>query len=118
MSAMADVSVPKNSEWGPALWEVLHGILERVGKTPHQYIRDDQQREVLHALRMLDVIMPCALCRKHYQECRLAKRGGEEIRERYSPGSRLSQDQTQDDEFCSADLYIAVDDDEQGEWID
>ena len=68
MSAIADVSVPKNSEWGPVLWEVLHGILERVGKTPNQYILDDQQREVLHALRMLDVIMPCALCRKHYQE--------------------------------------------------
>lgn len=64
----ADLSVPKNSEWGPALWEILHGIAERAGRTLHQYILDDQQREFMYALRMLEMVMPCALCRKHYQE--------------------------------------------------
>ncbi len=69
MSA-ADLAVPKNSEWGPALWEILHGIAERAGRTPHQIILDDQQREFIYALRMLEIVMPCALCRKHYQEWR------------------------------------------------
>ena len=67
MSA-ADLSVPKNSEWGPVLWEILHGIAERAGKIPHQIILDDQQREFIYALRMLEMVMPCALCRKHYHE--------------------------------------------------
>jgi len=69
MSA-ADLAVPKNSEWGPVLWEILHGIAERAGRTPHQIILDDQQREFIYALRMLEIVMPCALCRKHYQEWR------------------------------------------------
>ena len=68
--AAADFAVPKNSEWGPALWEILHGIAERAGRTPHQIILDDQQREFIYALRMLEIVMPCALCRKHYQEWR------------------------------------------------
>ena len=66
--AAADFAVPKNSEWGPVLWEILHGIAERAGKTPHQIILDDQQREFIYALRMLELVMPCALCRKHYHE--------------------------------------------------
>lgn len=67
MSA-ADLAVPKNSEWGPAFWDILHGIAERAGRTPHQFILDDQQREFIYMLRMLEIVMPCALCRKHYQE--------------------------------------------------
>jgi|APCry1669191812_1035378.scaffolds.fasta_scaffold55325_1 hypothetical protein len=67
MSA-ADLAVPKNSEWGPVLWEILHGIAEKAGNTPHQFILDDQQREIIYVLRMLEAVMPCALCRKHYQE--------------------------------------------------
>ena len=68
--SVVDLTVPKNAEWGPLIWEILHGIAERAGRTPHQLILEDQQREIIYALRMLEMVMPCALCRKHYQEWR------------------------------------------------
>ena len=63
-----DVGLPKNSEWGPPLWDILHSVLERLGTSTHEYILNDQMRELKYVIRAIDTIMPCAMCKKHYQE--------------------------------------------------
>ncbi len=65
------LGVPKNSEWGPVLWEMLHGAAEKIGRTPIKSIADDQRREMILVLRYVEVVMPCAMCRGHYREWRV-----------------------------------------------
>ena len=64
------LGIPKNSEWGPVLWEILHGLVERIGKTTNPQILMDQRRELILVLRFTENIMPCALCRKHFHTWR------------------------------------------------
>jgi hypothetical protein len=64
------LGVPKNSEWGPVLWEMLHGVVEKLGRTTIKSIADDQRREMILVLRYIEVVMPCAMCRAHYREWR------------------------------------------------
>ncbi len=62
--------VPKNSEWGPLLWQMLHGCAEKLGKAPSHTIFLDQRREMIFVLRDIENVMPCPLCRNHYKEWR------------------------------------------------
>lgn len=70
-SQTAPVGIPKNSEWGPLLWCLLHGGVEKMGSTAIKSILDDQRREFLIVLKMVEGIMPCALCRNHFREYRM-----------------------------------------------
>ena len=62
--------VPKNWEWGPLLWQMLHGCAEKLGKAPNTMMFQDQRREMIFVLRYVELIMPCQLCRSHYKEWR------------------------------------------------
>lgn len=62
--------IPKNNEWGPVLWEMLHGAAEKLGQTSIKQLQDDQRREMILVLRYVETVMPCALCRNHYKEWR------------------------------------------------
>lgn len=64
------VNLPKNSEWGPHLWKLLHSLVQRAGTARHPSMLIDQRREILIILRAVEFIMPCALCRKHYHDWR------------------------------------------------
>ena len=64
------LGVPKNSEWGPVLWEILHGSAEKLARTSIKSITDDQRREMTLVLRYVEVVMPCAMCRAHYRDYR------------------------------------------------
>jgi len=64
------VELPKNSEWGPLLWRLLHSLVQRAGTARHPSMLIDQRREILILLRTVELVMPCALCRKHYHEWR------------------------------------------------
>ena len=64
------LGVPKKNEWGPILWEILHGLVERLGKTTVPQMLIDQRREMILVLRYVENIMPCAVCRKHFHEWR------------------------------------------------
>jgi len=64
------LGVPKNSEWGPVLWEMLHGAAEKLGRIPVKSIIDDQRREMTLVLRYVEVVMPCPMCRGHYKDWR------------------------------------------------
>ena len=64
------LEIPKKNEWGPILWEILHGLVERLGKTTIVQILIDQRREMITVLRYVESIMPCAVCRKHFHDWR------------------------------------------------
>lgn len=65
------LGIPKNSEWGPRLWILLHGGVEKMGSSTIKSILDDQRREFIIILKTLEGIMPCALCRNHFREFRM-----------------------------------------------
>jgi hypothetical protein len=62
--------IPKNSEWGPLLWQMLHGCAEKLGRAASDSIFQDQRREMVFVLRDVENAMPCPLCRAHYKEWR------------------------------------------------
>jgi len=57
----------QNSEWGPHLWTILHGCAERCGRQPTALLHVDEQRAWIQMLELVEAILPCPLCQKHYQ---------------------------------------------------
>ncbi len=64
---------PNTSEWGPALWRILHTFAERVGKsrgvsvTEGDHIWHHQEYQLWNELlTMLAEAMPCSSCQSHY----------------------------------------------------
>lgn len=57
-------------EWGPPLWKILHSLTESLGNQKNTVISTDEANEMVFLLRDLEKIMPCALCRKHYNAWR------------------------------------------------
>ena len=64
------LGIPKNTEWGPLLWQMLHGCAEKLGRAPNTLIFQDHRREMIFILRYTELIMPCQMCRNHYKEWR------------------------------------------------
>lgn len=57
-------------EWGPPLWRLLHGITESLGNQKNSLMATDEAHEIVFLLRDVEKIMPCALCRNHYNAWR------------------------------------------------
>lgn len=53
--------------WGPSLWKILHSITESLGNQTNNFVATDEKNEILFLLDLVDTIMPCALCQKHYR---------------------------------------------------
>lgn len=62
--------IPKNYEWGPLLWQMLHGAAEKLGRATNSSLFMDQRREMIFVLRDVEAVMPCQLCRNHYKDWR------------------------------------------------
>jgi len=60
--------VPDNLEWGPLLWKLLHGMAERAGTAPMVGLRGDELRAWTAILGTLGKILPCEVCRDHFNE--------------------------------------------------
>lgn len=61
-----------NSEWGPHLWRILHITAEKCGTQPSYMLHMDEIRAWIALLELVEAILPCALCQKHYREWRKA----------------------------------------------
>ena len=57
-------------EWGNPLWKILHSITESLGNQKNSIIATDEAHEIVFLLRDVEKIMPCALCRNHYNKWR------------------------------------------------
>jgi hypothetical protein len=56
--------------WGPPLWKILHGIAEALGNQSVPMLATDEAHEIVFILRDVEKIMPCQLCRNHYNQWR------------------------------------------------
>ena len=54
---------PDNAEWGPILWNILHGMAERAGRA---VLPADEVREWQKLIKLTGDILPCDKCRDHY----------------------------------------------------
>jgi hypothetical protein len=57
------------SIWGAILWELLHAIGVRTGRSPHR-LRADELRTLRWLVNHLESIVPCQECRAHIEEYR------------------------------------------------
>jgi len=64
----ADSANGDPSNWGPALWAMLHCIAERIGLSASASIDIDQARAMETVITLLPTILPCPECQAH---CRL-----------------------------------------------
>lgn len=59
-------------EWGPPLWKILHSLTESLGHQTNAILAGDEAHEMVFLLRDLEKVMPCQLCRAHYNAWRKA----------------------------------------------
>lgn len=59
-------------EWGNPLWKLLHGLAESLGKQTNSILATDEAHEIVFLLRDVEKVMPCQLCRTHYNSWRKA----------------------------------------------
>jgi hypothetical protein len=57
---------PQPSQWGPALWMILHASAERFGI--HRGLIGEEERLWTTLLQRLRFSLPCPACQKHYNE--------------------------------------------------
>ena len=62
----------QNAEWGPHLWSIIHICADRCGKQTSALLHMDEVRMWIHFLQLVEAILPCALCQKHYRAWRKA----------------------------------------------
>ncbi len=62
--------MPSNKDWGHPLWQLLHGLAEYIGNQYIPMMAADEAHEIVFILKDIEKIMPCALCRAHYQTYR------------------------------------------------
>jgi hypothetical protein len=56
---------PGTADWGPILWKILHGLAEKAG---HGIMLADELREWQKFLRLTGEMIPCDVCKAHYQQ--------------------------------------------------
>lgn len=61
---MAIKKMPR--EWGNPLWKILHSLTESLGNQQNTILAGDEAHEMVFLLRDLEKVMPCQLCRQHY----------------------------------------------------
>lgn len=65
---LASITAPSPSEWGPHLWRMLHWLAEHVGTQKSPILINDEATSWKKLLKLLQVVIPCALCKGHYTE--------------------------------------------------
>ncbi len=57
-------------EWGNPMWKILHSLTESLGRQSNSILAADEAHEMVFLLRDLEKIMPCQMCRSHYNAWR------------------------------------------------
>lgn len=58
---------PENKEWGPFVWNILHGLAERVGGVVYDLYKNDERRAWLVFIPAIGSMLPCEECRGHFK---------------------------------------------------
>lgn len=67
-----DADLPNTVEWGPPLWRIFHGLVEKTGRVIHNRQQAEEARLWNTFLMSLRKSLPCIHCRKHYNDYLLA----------------------------------------------
>ena len=59
---------PDATEWGPLLWTVLHCLAEHSGKAITPLYQEDERRAWLSFFKLTGDIIPCSMCKRHFEE--------------------------------------------------
>lgn len=59
---------PDTPQWGPALWRILHALVERTGGRTDLRYALDETRLWYNFLTGLRYSIPCTTCKTHYSE--------------------------------------------------
>lgn len=70
------MSVLARESWGPHFWFILHTLAECSGAQTNLVLDIDERTAWHLLLKAQAFVMPCALCRQHYNEWLLAHRVG------------------------------------------
>jgi hypothetical protein len=62
------VAAPDSKEWGPLLWQVLHGLAEKIGALVVPLYAPDELKLWPQLLQTIELVLPCEECRKHCKE--------------------------------------------------
>lgn len=65
---MAELAAPQTTQWGPALWTLLHFSVERFGYLSLKRLPKEEQRIWGGLLASLRYSLPCPRCKHHYTE--------------------------------------------------
>ena len=65
---MAELTAPQTTQWGPALWSILHFSVERFGSLSLKRLPKEEQRIWGGLLASLRYSLPCPRCKHHYTE--------------------------------------------------
>lgn len=63
---------PNTVEWGPPLWRIFHGLVEKTGRVTLKRQQAEEARLLNTFLMSLRKSLPCIHCRKHYNDYLLA----------------------------------------------
>ena len=55
-------------EWGPLVWKILHICCENLGKNTKSILQVDEINAFKIFLNKTGSVLPCVLCRKHYNK--------------------------------------------------
>jgi hypothetical protein len=58
--------LPTDTEWGPVLWTLLHGLAERSGRIMYINHRKDEALAWNKMMNILYYVLPCEECKGHY----------------------------------------------------
>ena len=59
---------PTNCDWGPIIWNLLHGIADKYGKLMSPLFAIEEQLAWIKLLNETEKILPCKECKAHYKE--------------------------------------------------
>jgi len=60
--------------WGPRFWKILHTLAEQSGFQNTVIQNNDEADAWILLLKLQAFVMPCSLCRKHFQEWYISHR--------------------------------------------
>jgi len=60
------INVPENTEWGPTLWTLLHGMAARAGKHQRQPDQEEEKKLWKNLFQDMEKVIICLDCRAHY----------------------------------------------------
>jgi hypothetical protein len=61
------MDAPQTAIWGPRLWNIFHGLVEKSGKNAGKFAVEER-RCWMNFMNSIRTCLPCPVCRKHYND--------------------------------------------------